>query len=310
MELDIHALFDGYEDEGVPIRARAEVSPDKIREVVMERIEKTKHRPARRLGSILLVAAVFVLLLTATAFATGLLRIEDLRADSELESKGPTVIGAGWPDSAEYQAEVEWQNYKWEHSDKIPGPDFVDSDMYTHMGCFDEEDRAALDAVLERYQLRLPEDRTPLDGAEGLYARIGQAGFLPERAGEDGYPFSGEYYRGGTFYVVDNALVGDKRIRYDLNRRVKGLFVRGPAYSLDTDGMEQWDYTTADGTPVLLALGRERAALVASLEKSFVYIHIRQGSETGYDSSFDTLTQADLEAFADSIDFAAMDSIR
>lgn len=73
MELDIRALFDGYEDEGVPIRERAEVSPEKIREVVMERIERTKHRPARRLGSILLVAAVFVLLLTATAFAIGVL---------------------------------------------------------------------------------------------------------------------------------------------------------------------------------------------------------------------------------------------
>ena len=309
MELDIRTLFDGYVDESVRIRERAEVSPDKIREVVMKKIERPERRPARRLGSILLVAAAFILLLTATAFATGVLRLDDLRADDALENNGPTVIGAGWPESAEYRAEVEWENYTWEHSGKRPEAGFVDSDIYTHMGCFDGEDRAALDDILARYGLTLPEDWCPIAGSEGLCARVGCTGLLPPRAGEDGYPISGEYYRGGTFYVVDNAAVGDKSIRYDLTRRVKGCFVRGPAYGLDTEGMEQWDYTTADGTALLLALGPERAAVVAPLERSFVYVHIRQGSETGYDASMDPLTRQDLEAFAESIDFVALDSI-
>lgn len=73
MKIDIRDLFDGYEDEGVPIRERAAVSPDRIQEEVMKRIEKPERRTRRRVGSVLLVAAAFVLLLTVTAYATGLL---------------------------------------------------------------------------------------------------------------------------------------------------------------------------------------------------------------------------------------------
>ena len=64
---------------------------------------------------------------------------------------------------------------------------------------------------------------------------------------------------------------------------------------------EQWEYQTACGETVLLALGPEKALILADLAQSFVTVNILAGTRTP-----DPFTNAQLEALADRIDFSLL----
>ena len=267
-------------------------------------------KKARRRVLALAMAAALVLALGAVAWATGAFGLRDLHMGS---GAGSSVIVAGWSDAPEEQAAKEWAEYTRAHiadNHLEPGEIPADTDLVRRVGAFSPEAQAELEALLQRYGLRLPEQVLYIKGAEGLYAVCGARGFLPETLDpDDGYPIGGRWYRGGSFTLSDAAMLGGKTVRFDMTRSVKGYFTGVVGYSLDLEGMEEWNYTTASGAELVLALGPSRAAAMIPLEHSFVYIHFRSGSESGYDRSFDLLTREDLEAFVESIDLDALDSI-
>lgn len=106
---------------------------------------------------------------------------------------------------------------------------------------------------------------------------------------------------------------------YGIGTATKGTMSRlGTAIYLDE--LEEWDYTTADGTNVLLGIAERKSLLYVELEHCYVLAVIRAGYE-GEDresviSEFDwnrgahtAVTRDDIEYFADNIDFAAIDAI-
>ena len=139
----------------------------------------------------------------------------------------------------------------------------------------------------------------------------GKTDFLPL----DGESRAGMWYEGGYLSLTNSAaLENGKTINYSLIRSVRGMFSGSVNSVLEQGITEEWQYTSADGTSVTLDLGANRSVLMAELPNSFVYVAIRGGTEnddlTRDFTGDDTLTRADLEAFADLIDFKTLDSIR
>ena len=254
------------------------------------------------------LAAVLILALGAAAYATGFFGLKDLQTGSGANT---SVIVAGWSDSPEEQAAKDWTEFKLHARHNLPdiGISFSNTDLVSQVGAFSPEAKEKLNLILEKYGLQLPEEVLLIHGVEGLYEVCGHRGCLPEIADtNDGYPVGGKYFRGGSFTLADAAKLGEKTVRFDMTRSVKGYFTGVVGYSLDVDNMEEWTYTTSSSVKTILNLGPARAAAIIPLENSFVYIHFRSGSETGYDSQFDLLTKSDLEAFVESIDFYVLDS--
>ncbi len=284
------------------------ISEAAIPDCEQEGPERIVHMKKKRIITLALAAALLIAL-GVTAYAANLFGLKDLTVG---QGRSASVIVAGWPDAPEEQAAKEWQNYRQHARHNVPdsGIIFSDTDLVSQCGAYSPEAKEKLADILRRYHLRLPEQILFVPGIEGLYSVCGNRGFLPESVGaRDGYPISGNYFRGGSFTLDDAAKLGEKTVRFDMVRSVKGYFTGTVGFTLDTSGMEEWTYTTSSGTETILNLGPARAAAVIPLENSFVYIHFRSGSESGYDSGFDLLTKEDLEAFVELIDFEKLDAV-
>lgn len=343
---DIRELMDSYTDDGIMLREKELVSADKIKEDVMNRIGKPVQRKIRKWTSAALAAVICVVALAATALAVGLLKLDERRGEVYTPETSPVMEGyvaitpeaqasedivytnvnaVGSTDSPEYRAAQEWTDWCLAHiEDNVLFPGGIENytieeinainaategDVYVQMGACTDEARKMLDAIAAKYDLRIPESFRGVY-AKDLYDMTGETDILPL----DGSARAGMWYEGGYLSVTNSAaLENGKTINYDLIRSVRGMFNKSVQLVLEQGITEEWQYTTADGTTVTLDLGANRSALMAELDNSFVYVHIRGGTEnndpTRDFTGPDTLTHADLEAFAELIDFKTLDSI-
>ena len=358
-EFDIRELLSDYEENSIEIREKQIVSTEKIKEDVMNRIEKPVQRKIRKWTGAALVAVICIVALAATALAVGLLSLDERRGDvidpeqprpmdgykAAVSNADPSsgdvtiafpaepsedivytnVNAVGATGSAEYLAAQEWNEWCIEHiKDNILFPDgienytmaeidaitdAIENDVYVQMGANTDEARAELDSIVTKYHLRLPESFRSVTQKD-LFDMTGDLDILPL----DGNSRAGMWYEGGSLSVTNSAeLPNGKTVNYDLYRSVIGVFSKPLQVTTEQDITEEWQYTTADGTTVTLDLGANRSVLMAELSNSFVYVNIRGGTKnddpTRDFTSPNTLTRADLEAFADLIDFKTLDSI-
>lgn len=346
-EFDIRELLSDYEENSIEIREKEIVSADKIKEDVMDRIERPVQKKIRKWTSAALVAVICVVALAATALAVGLLQLDERRSDVYTPETSPSMEGyvaitpneqtseiivysnvnaIGSTGSPEYQAAQEWtdwclahqeentlfpkgiENYTMAELDEIT--EAIDNDVYVRMGANTEEAREALDAIAAKYGLRVPESFRSV-WSKDLYDMTGSPDFLPL----DGESRAGMWYEGGFLSITNSAALDNgKTVNYSLIRSVRGMFNESAQFVLEQGISEEWQYTTADGTTVTLDLGPNRSVLMAELPNSFVYVNIRGGTEnndpTRDFTSPNTLTRADLEAFAERIDFITLDTVR
>ena len=315
-------------------------------EDVMDRIEKPVQRKIRKWTRAALAAAICAAALAATALAVGLLQLDerrgdvigsepvkvpegyaaitpDVKASDEIVYTNVNAIGS--TDSPEYKAAQEWSEWCIEHTEDnvlFPGgienytmeeidaiTDAIEGDVYMRMGANTDEARDVIESIAAKYDLRMPESFRSVHPKD-LYDMTGKTDILPWEMSER----AGLLYEGGCLSVTNSAALDNgKTINYDLIRSVRGMFNESVQVVLEQDITEEWQYTTADGTTVTLGLGANRSVLMAELENSFVYVNIRGGTKND-DPTRDftgpnTLNRADLEAFADLIDFKTLDSI-
>lgn len=343
-EFDIRELLEGFEENSIEIREKEIVSADKIKEDVMDRIDKTALRKARKWTSAGLAAAICAVALAGTALAVGLLQLDERRGDviipeESLEMEGYVAItpseessndivytdvnAIGVTGSPEYLAAKEWNDWCLAHiEDNVLFPDGASEaeknaisadawdDIHVYMLAYTDEAKEALDTILEKYGLRLPESYQTISQKD-LYEMTGGLAILPL----DANSFAGSWYEGGALTIHNKArLESGKTLYYDLIRSVKGVFFHPHEVLVEQDITEEWQYTTSDGTTVTLDLGTNQSVLMAELPNSFVYVDIRGGTENNDETRDftgpDTLTRADLEAFAELIDFKTLDSIQ
>ena len=267
-------------------------------------------KPTKTLSTkrLLLIAAIISILalLGHTGYAAKFFTIRN----SIVEVPGETYISiVAYPDSNEFRAHKEWMDLS---ENRQSGRVTVTDRIYNQYGALTEESRDDLIAIMEKYDLQpytesiAVYDRVPQE----LYEAVGFSDFLPESCatyrGTIGTDFPGCSVRSASTiltYTDDTRLPDGTVVTYDLNNFAKGYMHDFMGIDPDLETIEEWDYTTADGTQVHFSRYGHRCVLITDLPNSFLCIFVLRESEP---ESSEPLSKDQVEDFADMFDYKAI----
>ena len=322
MKIRVSELMDFYEAEPYPMNDPHIVSADRITELTMQKLgldttAVTPIKAGRKLGRTLLIAAVISLTLIATAIAVYQYVMRDAaigephmqEVEVGMTEDGIPEFGEievvdlaknGFADSPEYQAYTEWTEWNdawWKEHETIFSDLGVDDsyhetpDNYAgfYMAYFPEQ-AEKLDEIMEKYDLTLHTVSTWFRTGQELYDVIGIEDILP-----NDFVVRGEYiYDDGTFKAYATLGDSDSLDEYmDMFCAVKGSFTLIGSYI--KTGYDEWSYTTADGTDLILATTENNTLCIANTEAAFITVR------------FIGITDKEtVERYADEIPFAEL----
>ena len=156
-----------------------------------------------------------------------------------------------------------------------------------------------IDEITAQYGLALHTGGMQFGAVTELEARFGD--FLSTDQ------YGGYFFEDGTFQCDCN----QDGIDFQLRRSMKGVLDTVTLNINDVDQFEQWEYQAASGETVLLALGPQKALILADLDDAFVAVNVLAGTQTPPAQTEDAMnlgpvTAQWVEALADSIDFSLL----
>ena len=337
MEIKISDLLPASGIE--PLPNPCESDAERVRASVMRKLREdnmnnTKRRP-RRLARTLLIAAAVAATLTvaglAAAHGFGELS-HGKEAQSPYRSEPRDIIEVLPADSPAYKAGQELEQFRREVQAGQPRGG-ITQEEYEQVMADNERIAEKYLELAEKYGLKPARVVESADSLEellnGLYEYTGVRAFslLPREDPRSiiprgSYTDCGSVSYGGAFTLPkpiseDNPMHG--AVEYSIVTTVEGTFTTGST-AVYLDEFDEWEYETAGGVRVLLGMGERKSLLYAELEHCRVLASVRAGS-VGADAEVVTseldwnrgchtaITREDLEYFADSIDFAALDDI-
>ena len=210
----------------------------------------------------------------------------------------------GFAGSPEYQAALAWADFQ--HNYDRDGSVLASvgnnltpwTETYSVNGYFvySQEMADTLEAITAEYGLTLHSGGLQSADLRELKERFGA--FCTAAVTGRGY-----YFADGTFQS-DCAVNG---ISFQIRRCMKGVLDTVSLNIFDAEQYEQWEYTTAGGETVLLALGPSKALILAESDQSFVVVNVLAGSmDSLFYGADGSISAAQLEALADSFDFGIL----
>ena len=283
--------------------------------------QPTVHRFRRKPWAGMVAAAVMVVVLAGTAFATDILGLGSLRVtDPFTATTAPTqepvsavsepqdsIALQGMPESPEFLATAEWMDF-------LAGYD-TDRAILNGLGntvtgleekyglyfVYTQEMADELEKIAARHELTLHSSIQFFDTAEKLYKLSGTGAFLGST------PMNGYIYEDNSFlFSAASTMADGTAFAYEFNRHVKGSFSEVTLNIGDADSYEQWKYDTACGVPVQIFMGAEKCLIMTDLDTAFVSVNILGGTDGGSQYMKEPVTGESLERFADSIDFSKL----
>lgn len=276
---------------------------------------------------LVLIAAVIALLTCLLGCAIAMLRLQDQKIgedtftryyDENWQQIEPTevtrsiVAVRGVKDSPNYLATMEWYEFEKNYP-SILEFDFQDQSLENYQvyewiyGCYSQEMADKVDEIAEKYDLQLLSQETIVQNwqSEILFEALGIEHICHEEKTSKLSNCSGYFYIGGNFKCefqfklpVEDGL-WDHWIMASVCYSGKDYF--HPGYmSVDLEAMEQWDYTTSDGTDVLIAQNSTGAVMVAETQEGLLWVILNTITET---ESEEIPTKQDIERMAEVIDF-------
>lgn len=215
---------------------------------------------------------------------------------------------SGYVDSPETQALIEWKEFlahcganEKNLSDREIFDDILavesrkDWWWYT---VYSREMGEKLDEIVAKYGLKLHTERYDVDWKECVDWMGGSFLDWNQRAGvliyEDGsFSFDGDVGLSGCRTTVP----------FQFSRSVKGTFHEVGLSVGQVEAYTEWQYVTACGEPVLLALGSGKALILADFEECFISVNVLIGSEGG-------MTKEGLQELADLFDFKVLKDVK
>ncbi len=317
---DIHDAFERMRP--------SQAAKDRMLENILSSAPLLEKRRKRRgwKTSLLLAAAIAAgLSVAAAAYGTdffGLwsvgMRDREIFSPVEVEEgifvPGTAVVDEvsmqGLTDSPEYQAAMEWEDfcsaYDPDGAILADAEGYVPPPDYEAYLCYSQEMMDQLDRLCEKYHLEL---LGPSTGAFEEWELFNGAGSGNVCSGslETGrnYMSWGYYYAGGSYFFEGRFVWTDTDGRsadYQFNCAAKGYLSTVSLNVGSLDDYEQWEYTTADGVPLLLALGPSKALILADTEESFVTVNVLGDWAMG---TFD-ISREDLEEIAEGFHFSVV----
>lgn len=319
--MKISELFDETCPAGLPL----DVSPvrtERVLDLVRAGVQAEK-RP-RRLSRTLrtaLIAAAMALALSVTAYAVYMAHVGDYLIDQPMQAPPPTVETdepeaqaaaqqrlslVGYQGTPEYEALTQWEvwNAQWMQENRGRWEQLGVDDSYHETAegyvLYDAhfQDQAdELDEIAAAHGLTLHSQWAEVKDAEEVYDALGT-----ESLGFDGG--SGYIYDDGSFKLECAGLPGLEGAEATVFVSVKGSFSMISA-SIGAD-YQEWDYETAEGVALDLALDKEKGVILWETEGAYLYVDIVPGVGRGDDSEAQPVTRAELEAAAEAIRFDAL----
>ena len=298
---------DDYKRTFSGVRPSAEFDPE---EIYMK--ANQKHTPMRRAVSVAL-AAVLLLALSVTAYATDLFGIKDFimpddyQSGPTLENESPdastyqTIAISGYASSPEAKASAEWENFYWEYvaNNEIPNEN-VDGlpEQAGYYGAYNREMYEKLLEIADKYDLALVENIENgkraghlLDGKEWFYYAYENGNFKEE----------------GDFVASDGVTIA-----YSLARHVKGYLSTITLDILDAGEWKSWNYTTSTGDVAAVGLSGDltakdgsslgnRGLILVDLGDCFVSVLVTEWGEP--------IPESAMQELAENIDYARLAAI-
>lgn len=234
----------------------------------------------RRLGRILLIAAVLMALLTGTAYAAGWFGLSSRLTEAEdsspfagdrpgqAENETPMTHYLSFNDYANSpaaKAHAEWNVFWWDYvgshsfdnAAEIEWQEKIGPEMTAIAKIYGCGDQTMLDKLLEirdKYRIRLHTEAVFPENAESFYQLSGlEPFFLGEGEIQMQY-----LYEDGSFKAEGQAALEGKGYPFTLVRGAKGVL--DPASNTEdlADQYEEWTYVTERGAEITIALGPEQ----------------------------------------------------
>ncbi len=337
MTVNISELMENYRDDEYALFDPA-ADPAHIRALTLEKIAllggySHRRRHIGRALRIALIAAALAALLGATAYAIYQRDLADrvleerenglsaaYSAVGEAPSAPPTAAPAGAEQYAlgtegdqsqysclgknrEYEAQKAWHDAQAASDEPLDARDLLDyADPHrlnygVAYGVLAEK----LDTIAARYGLRLWQSSACYDTEAELLSALGLESFYPA-APDERHAYIA--YDDGSFQIsgASLALPDGQALGCNIIRAVRGTLSDFLVLGGDPAQAQFETYAAAGGTETDLALWPEGALLFADTENCHVTFWFYDGTDAG-------LTMDELRQAADSIDFAALDTV-
>lgn len=225
--------------------------------------------------------------------------------DSDLvEDDVDNISLAGFMDSPESKALSEWQEFLhsydpdqsilWASDANPPALD----DRYSLYFVYSQEMADKLSEITTRYNLKL-HSQLDIVCIRELEERVGGPICSDKISLESGYIYEdGSFQVDGDYYISDS---GESIVQ--IRRVVKGTFDETTLNVTDVEIYEEWQYQTADGSLVLLALGPGKGLVFVDCDSCFITVNVLKGTDTG-------LTKEKLEELAEVIHIPVLTDVK
>ena len=278
--------------------------------------ELPKRRTFRR--SLLLAAALgLIVAFGSVAYATGWFGLRSAvmyhdNGDPDQPYGNTDVMSLqGLAGSPEFEANARWQAFYDSYDPdgailaSIGNSDTGLEPRYDAYPCYTREMADTLDAIAEESGLELLSGLT-LYGAAELPDWMRNT--LPQSCGAfdhciyDGYSFdSGSFKTEGAFFFCDARWPYETNYQFVCNR--KGYLSVSYLAIGDADDYTQWAYETASGVTVTLALGPDKALIIADLPDAYLVVNVLDVRVGDVQQGEAALPAEILEAMADAFRF-------
>ncbi len=215
-----------------------------------------------------------------------------------------TVSLSGYMDSPESKALAEWQAFLdgYDQNGTILAKvgNTIDQTLFAKYGCYcvyTQEMGDKLEEIAAKYGLKL--HTQSID----LCAHPEALGPLADFAKDAKETYWTYMYEDGSCHFDGFACVeGLGLVDVQFQRTAKGWFNDVTLNIGDAADYEQWNYKTASGVKVVLALGPEKSLIFADLPDCFASFNVFQGTES-------QMTRRRLEAVAERYDFSKLSPV-
>lgn len=217
------------------------------------------------------------------------------------EATRDIIALVGYEGTDNYRATLQWRDFVESYTPSFGQP--WPENLATLYGCFDETMRDKLLEILEQYHLSALPEEICFGSWDEAYVLdlLGTTGVVKADRVVWSQCLNGCLFPNGTFSVDIDAVLPDWDTTVSISVLCCPVDTFYPLTVSPENGMEQWSCTTADGTPVVMALGDKMALLFCQKSDSYMTAVVRfdpLGSNTARKP-----TRTVLEALADAMDF-------
>lgn len=209
----------------------------------------------------------------------------------------------GYIGSPNYNASKEWFDFQNSYDpdgtllDEADKSKFRAPERYASYFCYTQEMMDKVDEICEKYQLT-PLGREWIEGTvQGTFDALGITGIFKQNVPAEINTYPGYYYQDGTFHMEGTMVSNHTAYLYSLRCVMNGSFDGVYTVVGDIADYDEWEYATAQGFHISLALNQDLALMILNKEVCFVTVTLQTEDGT-------VMERGDVEALAELFDFS------